>query len=217
MPEEKQAKQNDAPATPKKSKKMLLIIAMVMGLEGVGVFFLAQMLGGGPSTATAAGEHDEHPATASEGSHEDSAEGAHASTENGHAAASPSGHEKTGEKGDKPEKGAKLSSAQSEIELPECRPSNKMSGKLILLRMRVSVLVATPQADKAKGLVDANKARITDRINFVVRSADPQHLNEPGLETIKRRIKQELDRILADDRLVQEVLVPELLQSGNGL
>jgi flagellar basal body-associated protein FliL len=92
-----------------------------------------------------------------------------------------------------------------------------MTGKLITLKIRVSALVASADAERAKTLVEANKARINDRINFVVRSAEPQDLNEPGLETIKRRIKHELAKVLDDERLLQEVLIPEMLQSGSGL
>ena len=196
--------QEQPKAKPKRGK-LILIVAALMGLEGVGVFILVKALSSPPQIAEA-GEHE----GVAEAHADDAAEEGHAKN----AESEHGGDAKTGGKG---EKQAKLSLAQSEIELPECRPSNRETGKLILFRMRVSVLVSTPQVERAKALIDANKSKIHDRINYVIRSADPLHLNEPGLETIKRRIKQELDGVTGDADLIQEVLIPELLQSGYGL
>jgi flagellar basal body-associated protein FliL len=105
----------------------------------------------------------------------------------------------------------------AEVELTECRPVNRVSGKLITFRMRVSLLVRSSNSERVKTLVEGNKARINDRVNFVIRSAEPSHLNEPALETIKRRLKSELDRILGDETLIHDVLIPEMLPSGPGL
>ncbi len=105
----------------------------------------------------------------------------------------------------------------AEVELAECRPVNKVSGKLITFRMRLSGLVKAEDMERAKTLIDANKARINDRINFVIRSADINHLNEPALETIKRRLKSEIDRAMGDEALIREVLIPEMIPSGSGL
>ncbi|MDO8631456.1 MAG: hypothetical protein Q7R41_13295 [Phycisphaerales bacterium] len=105
----------------------------------------------------------------------------------------------------------------AEVEVAECRPVNKVSGKLITFRMRVSVLIRSSDAERAKALVEGNKARINDRINLVIRSADPSHFNEPALETIKRRLKSEFENVLGDEKLIQEVLIPEMLPSGPGL
>ncbi len=105
----------------------------------------------------------------------------------------------------------------AEVELSECRPSNTVTGRLLTFRVRVSALVKQSDHERMKTLVTTNQARITDRVNYVVRSAEPQQLNEPGLESIKRRLKHEFDAILGDETLIQEVLIPEMLQSGPGL
>lgn len=115
------------------------------------------------------------------------------------------------------DRGGGKSAALAEVEVAECRPSNKMSGKLISFRLRVSVLVLRTEVERASALIEERKGRLRDRINFVVRSVEPQHLNEPGLETLKRRLKHEFDRVFEDDSLVHEVLVPEMLQSGGGV
>lgn len=101
----------------------------------------------------------------------------------------------------------------AEVDIADCRPSNKATGRLQTYRLRVSALVRSGDAEKVGGLVESNRARIEDRVNFVVRSAEPHHLEEPGLETIKRRMKRELDQILGDEQLILEILIPELLQA----
>ena len=105
----------------------------------------------------------------------------------------------------------------AEVEVAECRPSNKMSGKFITFHLRVSVLVAAADVEQVEKMVKAKRARLLDRINFVVRSADPRHLNEPNLETVKRRLKHEFDRIFGDEELIEAVLIPQMLQSGSGV
>lgn len=101
----------------------------------------------------------------------------------------------------------------SEVDIVDCRPSNNATGRLQTYRLRVSALVRSQDAEKVNGLVESNRARIEDRVNFVIRSAEPHHLEEPGLETIKRRVKKELDQILGDEQLILEILIPELLQA----
>lgn len=108
-------------------------------------------------------------------------------------------------------------SLTAEVELAECRPVNAVTGKLVTFKLRVSALVSRADEEKAAALVDSNQARINDRVNYIFRSAEIHHLSEPGLETIKRRIKHEVDAILADEHLVKEILIPEMLQSGPGL
>ncbi len=188
--------ESPAGADSKKSskKKPLLIVGILMLLEGVGVFFGTKMLtGGSPAAADA-----EHPS-----------ETAHAAPEGG----SHGG----GEHGGEGAKNAPFESEFGEIAVSECRPTNRESGRLVTFRMRVSVLVKAAELEKAKGMIEANKARIDDRINFVIRSADPAFLNEPTLATIKRRLKAEFDRLLGDEHLIEEILIPEMLASAPGL
>ena len=105
----------------------------------------------------------------------------------------------------------------SEVALGEARPSNKMSGKFITFQVKVSILVDTERLEATTALVETKQARLKDRINFVFRSAELNHLNEPGLETIRRRLKFEFDRVFVDDTIVKEVLITEMLQSSSGV
>ena len=63
----------------------------------------------------------------------------------------------------------------------------------------------------------ARRARLEDAVNVVIRSADPNHLDEPELGTIKRRLKYEIDRIFGDETVIQEIVIPLLLQSRPGV
>lgn len=105
----------------------------------------------------------------------------------------------------------------AEIELVESRPSNLMAGKLVTFHIRVSVLVALADLEKAERLTRLKRARLEDGVNTVIRSAEPKDFYEPGLQTIKRRLRHELDRIFGNEQLIKKVLIPHLLQSGRGV
>lgn len=99
-----------------------------------------------------------------------------------------------------------------EVEMAECRPGNSSSGKFITLQIKVSALVGSDDEELAKGLAKDKRARIRDRVNYVIRSAQINHLNEPGLETIKRRLRHELDLLLEVEGLIKEIVIPEFLR-----
>lgn len=104
-----------------------------------------------------------------------------------------------------------------ELDLAETRPSNSLTGRFITFHVRVSALVKQSQSDEAKALIESNKNRIQDAVNVVFRGAEPAHLKEPGLESIRRRIEHEVERVLGRDDLIQQVLIPQMLQSSPGL
>ena len=173
---------NPAPvASPESRGKALpvVIVALLMIGEGVGIYLLAKAMNSGPASAVA--------------------------LERENTATSRSGEPVTDQ------------AEPVEIELADCRPNNKMSGKLISFQIRISILVPAAEQERAEQLVEAKRGRLRDRTNFVIRSAELKHLNEPGLETIKRRLKHEYDRVFNDDELVREVLIPEWLQSNTGV
>jgi hypothetical protein len=105
----------------------------------------------------------------------------------------------------------------AEVELAECRPSNNMSGKFVVFHIRVSALVGAEDAERVTEMARAKRARLEYAVNVVVRSAEPSQLNEPGLETLQRRLKLEVDRIFGDQKLIKQVLIPQMLQSGPGV
>lgn len=105
----------------------------------------------------------------------------------------------------------------AELEIAECRPSNRMAGRFINFHIRVSALVSSEDLDRAEKAVRSKRARLEDGVNTVIRSANPKQFHEPDYLTIKRRLKREFDRILHDDQLIKEVVIPHLLQSGPGV
>lgn len=105
----------------------------------------------------------------------------------------------------------------AEIEIAECRPSNVMTGKFVTFHIRVSALVAADDVERAEGIVRSRRARLEDAVNTVIRSSDPKHFTEPGLESIKRRLKHEFDTVFGDNQLIRDVLIPQMLQSGPGV
>jgi flagellar basal body-associated protein FliL len=105
--------------------------------------------------------------------------------------------------------------AFGEVELGSSRVTNRLGAKAHTVTVSVSMLARSSRIKELTERIAASKARLSDRVNYVLRSADPKLLNQPGLETIKRQLKAEFDRVLGDDQLVQEVLIPELLVTGD--
>ncbi|MCK4658343.1 MAG: hypothetical protein KAV82_02375 [Phycisphaerae bacterium] len=110
-----------------------------------------------------------------------------------------------------------LKNMDAELPLGECDAINRKSGRSIVVHL---VLYARVAADKQKNtlqLIEKRQSTIKDRVQMILRRADPQHLHEPNLDTIKRQIKFELDKILEDDELILEVLIPQILQTSERL
>ena len=67
--------------------------------------------------------------------------------------------------------------------------------------------------DKAKTTLSENSSLIKDRIRTIIAQSDPEKLgggSEPGLETLRRQIKYQLEEVLGEG-IVEEVLVPKCL------
>jgi flagellar basal body-associated protein FliL len=228
MAEKKAQQSESAPAgeaPPKKGKlKMLIVVAAIMAVEGVGVFYVTNMLSASPeavSASTGDGLTDEHDATtedvtASTGHAEASVQKSkddHGAT--GHDAHKGSdAHANT--KGGAPSATGPSTSlsptdGMMEIEVADSRLHNVRSGRSMIVRIKVSVLVMSQKADQMKSMIEQRKARLHERVCSVVRNAEPKLLDEPGLETLKRQLKFELTQVVGDSELIREVLIPELL------
>jgi len=164
-------------ASPRRRRRAvpILIVALLMGAEGVGIFVAANVLGSDPESAMADG--GDVDAAAVNGSGE----------------------------------------VLTEVEVAECRPSNRLSGKFVTFHIRVTALVASADLERAQRLVRAKRAQLEDGVNTVIRSTAPKHFDEPGYDTIKRRLKSELGRIFGDEELIKELVIPQMHQSGPGV
>lgn len=97
-----------------------------------------------------------------------------------------------------------------EVELVRVRVQNTNGARPALYSVAINVKVP---ADKVTFITEDflknRQATVTDTISRIIRSADGKHLSEPGLETLKRRVSIELGTLLGDDKVIEEVLIPE--------
>jgi flagellar basal body-associated protein FliL len=124
---------------------------------------------------------------------------------------------------DKPAAGASAGGAASndpndaqrpcEVELVDFRSPNKTSGRTFLYDVSIYVVTKAVYLDKVKGIIADREALIKDRVRTIIAQSDPEKLgggSEPGLETLRRQVKYQLDEIIGDG-LIDEVLVPKCI------
>jgi flagellar basal body-associated protein FliL len=122
-------------------------------------------------------------------------------------------------KGDKDAKGADGAAAPdsskktAELQVVDFRAPNRQSGRLFVYDVSIFAVVKAEDADRIKQMITDKEALIKDRVRTIIAQADPDKLgggSEPGLETLRRQIKYQLDEIVGDG-LVDEVLVPRCM------
>jgi flagellar basal body-associated protein FliL len=104
--------------------------------------------------------------------------------------------------------------APVELQLVDFRAPNKQSGRTFLYDVNIVVTTKLVTQDKVKDLISSHDALIKDRVRTIIAEMDPDKLgggSEPGLETLRRQVKYQLDQILGDDKLIDEVLVPRCI------
>lgn len=99
--------------------------------------------------------------------------------------------------------------SQQELLVANVRAPNMKTGKLYLYDIEVQVLVGEQDVARVRELLENRKATFEDRLARIVRSADPQQLQEPGLEILRRQVKHEIDEIAGQEDTVSEVLIPK--------
>jgi len=166
--------------------KTPVVIGAVMLVEAVVLFAGFKFLGGGPRNAGAEVTLDKDATAA----------GA------------------AGDKGD--HKGADAGKDHKDtVEVPvvDIRAPNKQSGRTFLYDVSIFAVTKADAQDKVKDLISSRDALIKDRVRTIIAEMDPDKLgggSEPGLETLRRQVKFQLDDILGDG-LVIEVLVPRCM------
>ncbi|MGD0138936.1 MAG: hypothetical protein ABSD28_08675 [Tepidisphaeraceae bacterium] len=105
--------------------------------------------------------------------------------------------------------------ATGTVELPllESRFPNKRSGKTFLYDVKIYLSVKKESADKVKSVIGEHDALIQDRVRTIIAESDPDKLGggaEPGLETLRRQVKYQLDEIVGDG-LIDDVLIPQCI------
>ncbi|MEM1011344.1 MAG: hypothetical protein AAGI46_03880 [Planctomycetota bacterium] len=100
-----------------------------------------------------------------------------------------------------------------EVPVDSFRAQNQLDGRTYLYDVDITVLVKPDVAEEVQATLAASTSLVRDRMTRIVRSIDPQKLNgsaEPGLETLRRQVKYQLDLIVGDG-LIEEVLVPRCI------
>lgn len=184
--------------------KLPVLLGGVMVIEAAVLFGAFKMFGGGAAPVAGAELHaDAH----AEGGDDDGEE----------PAAAAGGHE-GGEGGGHGDAAAVVYVAKRKYMLPviEFRAPNKVSGRMFLYDVAIEVQVSGANAAKVKAKLDQRKALISDRVRTIIAQSDPEKLNgqsEPGLETLKRQVKYQLDEIVdpKSTGMIDEVLVPRCI------
>ena len=110
-----------------------------------------------------------------------------------------------------------IDALDAEVAVAQCDAINRTSGQAVVVHLVISALVSPENTERMGKLMEKRRDTVQDRIQFVVRGADPKHLNEPGLETLRRDIKAELGKVLGDDELIVDLLIPQILQTRSNL
>lgn len=166
--------------------KTPVLMGIVMLVEALVLIGGIKFLGGGPKSAEAApGAVDGHGDTSADGQGD------------GHGGAGGSAKDK------------------KVVELPviEMRAPNKVSGRTLIFDVSIFVSLKAEHEETVKTTIAGRKALITDRVRTIIAQSDPEKLgggSEPGLETLRRQIKHQLDEIL-DKGMIEEVLVPRCI------
>lgn len=209
---EKKSESKEAPAEGAKPakkggimSKTPVLLGGVMLIEA-GILFGGFKMFGGSSPKAAPGAE-----LVSEEGHEESAEGGHgeAATEGSHGeAAAEGGH------------GAATTPTKSkdkkksvEISVIDTKASNTVTGRKMLFDVSIYVVTKGVNEDKVKTALKDREALIKDRIRTIIAQSDPEKLlgsSEPGLETLRRQVKYQLDEIMGEG-LIDEVLVPRCI------
>lgn len=107
----------------------------------------------------------------------------------------------------------KIKGKTVELKLLDFRAPNKQSGRTFLYDVSIFVVTKTDHEEKVKSTIESRTALITDRVRTIIAQSDPEKLgggSEPGLETLRRQVKYQLDEIVGEG-MISEVLVPRCI------
>lgn len=171
--------------------KTPVMLGGVMILEAVVLFGGFKFLGGGaPQTA---------------GGAEISAEESHgdvAASEDDHGGGHGGGEKKIGAK-----------KKTLELKVLDFRAPNKQSGRTFLYDVSIYVVTKSEFETQVTSTITDRTALITDRVRTIIAQSDPEKLgggSEPGLETLRRQVKYQLDEIVGEG-MISEVLIPRCI------
>ena len=172
--------------------KTPVLLGIVMMLEAVVLFAGFKFLGGGPKTVVAV-----------DLSHGDEKKDDHGG--GGHGDDKGDGHGGGGKSSEKKK--------VAELQVVEFKAPNTQNGRRFIYDVSIFVSVKGDAEEKAKTALKEREAMIKDRIRTIIAQIDPEKLgggSEPGLETLRRQVKYQLDEIIGPE-MIDEVLVPRCI------
>lgn len=186
--EEPKAEEGKVKKSPIWTKTPVLITAIMVVEAGIllGVF---KMMGGGHPKPAAA---DVALVGGEEGAH---GEAGHGGDGHGGAAAPKAGK-------------------FAEVPMLAERFPNVVSGRRYLYDVAIVVLVKSEQKAEIETTFKEREAMIKDRVRTIIAQSDPSKLgggDEPGLETLRRQVKHQLEEIVGKEGMIQEILIPRCI------
>lgn len=100
-----------------------------------------------------------------------------------------------------------------EVQVVEFKAPNKANGRTFLYDVSIYVVTKPDFEQRVRDTFKDKGALIQDRIRTIIAESDPEKLgggSEPGLETLRRQVKYQLDEIVGDG-VIDEVLVPRCI------
>jgi flagellar basal body-associated protein FliL len=100
-----------------------------------------------------------------------------------------------------------------ELNVLEFKAPNKQTGRLFLYDVNIYVTVKTEFKERVEAAFKDRDATIRDRVRTIISQSDPEKLGggtEPGLETLRRQVKHQLDEIIGEG-MIEEVLIPRCI------
>ena len=104
-----------------------------------------------------------------------------------------------------------------EVEVANVRVPHVTGSRTTLYAMRVVVLVRHDKIEDVKKTFEAKKWTVTDTVSRVIRQAAESEMSEPRLETLRRKMKFELDELCGAEHAIEQVLIPECMPLSTGL
>jgi flagellar basal body-associated protein FliL len=96
-----------------------------------------------------------------------------------------------------------------EIQIVDFRAPNKQSGRTFLYDVTIFAVTKGEFKERVETAIKEHEALIKDRVRTIIAQMDPEKLgggSEPGLETLRRQVKYQLDEIVGEG-MIDEVLV----------
>ena len=100
-----------------------------------------------------------------------------------------------------------------EINIVDFKAPNNQSGRRYLYDVSIFAAARGEYEQKVRDGIKEREALIKDRVRTIIAQMDPEKLgggSEPGLETLRRQVKYQLDEIIGDG-MIEEVLVPKCI------